>query len=203
MDWGTHNVILKKKTLLLLKVKQNYMCFSPKIQQPVRLIGCSKGSILFVHKIIAFSTILCIVAAGYMAVPVPTIHTKYGGHNRHFIFQIIVVFNKNFVLRIHCRNHSIVTHIDYLCLVRVDNNKLIHDTVEIKTDDDVAQIIKRWENVQRVDSSMKCPDTWQYIELFIQTRYTRSSHVYEIREHMNRWLNTNPWGTKFKYPFWL
>jgi len=39
---------------------------------------------------------------------------------------------------IHCGNHSIVIHIKYLRPMRVVNNKLIHDMVEIKTDNDVA-----------------------------------------------------------------
>jgi len=53
--------------------------------------------------------------------------------------------------RIYYGTRSIVTHIDYLRPMRVVNNKLIHDTAEIKTDSDVAQMIKRWKEVQRLD----------------------------------------------------
>jgi len=42
------------------------------------------------------TAILFIVAAGYMAVLVSAIRVKYGSHNRHFILQIIVIFNNFF-----------------------------------------------------------------------------------------------------------
>jgi len=37
-----------------------------------------------------------------------------------------------------CGDHFVVTEIDYFHLVNVVNNKLIHDTVEIKSDNDIA-----------------------------------------------------------------
>jgi len=45
--------------------------------------------------------------------------------------------------RIDCESRFVITHIDYLHPVRVIDKKLIHDTAEIKTDSDVAQMIKR------------------------------------------------------------
>jgi len=39
------------------------------------------------------TVILYLLAAEYMAVPIPTAGAKYGGHKRHFISQITTVFN--------------------------------------------------------------------------------------------------------------
>jgi len=44
---------------------------------------------------------------------------------------------------IGCGTHFVITHIDYLRPVRIVDKKLIHGMVEIETDNDVAQIIKR------------------------------------------------------------
>jgi len=51
--------------------------------------------------------------------------------------------------------------------MKIVNNRLIHDMAQIKTDIDVAQMINRWKEVQRLDLSVARPDTLQYIELFI------------------------------------
>jgi len=48
---------------------------------------------------------------------------------------------------LHCGTCFVITHIDYLRPMRVADKKLIHDTTEIKTDSDVAQMIKRWKQV--------------------------------------------------------
>jgi len=72
--------------------------------------------------------------------------------------------------------------------MRVVNNKLIHDTTEIKTDSDVAQMIMRWKEVQCLDPFVAHPYTWQYIELFIQATYIRHP-------------NGDPCSVKFKNSF--
>ena len=61
----------------------------------------------------------------------------------------------------------LITHIIYLRPMKIVNNRLIHDMAQIKTDIDVAQMINRWKEVQRLDLSVARPDTLQYIELFI------------------------------------
>jgi len=43
--------------------------------------------------------------------------------------------------------------------MRVVNNKLIHDTTEIKTENGFAQMIKRWKKAQHLDPSMARLDT--------------------------------------------
>jgi len=68
----------------------------------------------------------------------------------------------------HCETRFVTNHIIYLRTMKIVNNKLIHDTTQIKIDIDVAQMIKRWKEVQRLDPSVARPDTWHYIEFFIQ-----------------------------------
>lgn len=47
--------------------------------------------------------------------------------------------------KIHYGDRKIVTKIDYLRLVKVVNNKLIHDVFQIKLDNDITQMINRWK----------------------------------------------------------
>ena len=64
------------------------------------------------------------------------------------------------------------------------NNKLIHDTIGIKSDNDIAQMINLWKKVQRIDSFVYRPHTWKYIELFVQTTYIRSPTGDELWEYV-------------------
>ena len=68
----------------------------------------------------------------------------------------------------HCGTRFVITHIIYHRPMKIVNNKLIHDTTQIKIDTDVAQMLKRWKEVQRLDLSVAILTLWQYIELFIQ-----------------------------------
>jgi len=68
----------------------------------------------------------------------------------------------------HCGTRFVITYIIYLHPMKIINDKLIHDIAQIKTDTNVAQMINRWKEVQHLDPSVTHPNTWQYIELFIQ-----------------------------------
>ena len=59
----------------------------------------------------------------------------------------------------HCGTRLLITHIIYLRPMKIFNNRLIHDTTQIKTDTDVEQMINRWKEVQCLDLSVARPDT--------------------------------------------
>ena len=90
--------------------------------------------------------------------------------------------------RIGCGGCFVITYIDYLRPVRVVDKKIIHDMAEIKTDSDIAQMIKRWKQVQCLYPFVARLDTWQYIELFIHARDLRPP-------------NKDPCCVKFKNSF--
>jgi len=113
--------------------------------------------------------------------------------------------------RIYYGTRSIVTHIDYLRPMRVVNNKLIHDTAEIKTDSDVAQMIKRWKEVQRLDLLWHVPTLGNILNCLSKQHIYIYIYIYiymclptrdEMRQELKPWFNTDPWGVKFKYPFY-
>jgi len=47
-----HNAVLREKVFILHRAKQNHMCFSPKIKQPVRSIEYSEGSLNLMNTIV-------------------------------------------------------------------------------------------------------------------------------------------------------
>jgi len=85
---------------------------------------------------------------------------------------------------VECGDHRIVKEIDYRRPTIIRNRRLVHDTVKIKCDFDVSQMISRWNHVQSLDQSVK-PCISSHIELFIQTRDIRPPTPAEEYEDIN------------------
>ena len=66
-----------------------------------------------------------------------------------------------------------ITEITYRRPIRVIQQRLIYDSVEIKNDEDVKQMIKRWHKTLQLKSNVQRCHTWAKIELFVQTRTLR------------------------------
>jgi len=74
---------------------------------------------------------------------------------------------------IRCGDRKVITEISYRRAVKVLKNKILHDLVEIKCDNDIIQIIQRWKDVQKIRRKVITPPIAGYIELFIQTKNIR------------------------------
>ena len=95
---------------------------------------------------------------------------------------------------IRCGDRKVITEISYRRGVKVLNNKLYHDLVEIKCDTDITQMIQRWKDVQKIRRKVITPPTAGYIELFLQTKDIRPPTPEESYQDIKPWLYTTPSG---------
>jgi len=70
-------------------------------------------------------------------------------------------------------DRKVITEISYRRAVKVLKNKIYHDLIEIKCDNDIIQMIQRWKDVRKIRRKVITPPTAGYIKLFVQTKEIR------------------------------
>jgi len=95
---------------------------------------------------------------------------------------------------IRCGDRKVITEISYRRAVKVLKNKLYHDLVEIKCDNDITQMIQRWKDIKKIRRKVITPPTTGYIKLFVQTKDIRPPTPQESYEDIKPWLYTTPSG---------